>query len=249
MTPDGVHRPASLSTRTWAFIIDQAIVGVFVAAAWAPLALTHGDPIRFEPLWGFPDTECELVEEFHVREPDGDETRGAEHACVSTYFGRWESHERVRTEVIVKSGTSFSQSARWPTDPAGRPIAVVNDGLMTALVLLVYFTLCEGSGWGGTTGKFLLGLKVVAEDGGRVRRSAAFGRNLAKLLPIIAMYGAGFWNAPLAALLDTSVSAATGIGGLMAGVLLFGGVALALITRERRTFHDFVSNTVVRATA
>ena len=45
------------------------------------------------------------------------------------------------------------------------------------------------------------------------------------------------------------MAAATGIGGLMAEVLLFGATALALITRERRTFHDFASNTMVRATA
>ncbi len=244
--PEGADRPATLTKRVWAFIIDLSIVGVLVAGAWAPLVLAVGDPLRFEPLFGFSETDCEVIEEAEFQNAGGRTTRVLEQACISTYFGLWRSYDRVRSEDTLQYNIHHSYFAAWPTDSAGRPIMVVTDGLVTAFALLIFFTLCEGSALRGTPGKFLFGLQVVNEDGERLNLPSAFGRNLTKLLPIIAMYAISFWNQPLAGLLAVPVSAATGIGLLMASVLLLGGGAVSLVTRRRQTFHDLISHALVR---
>ncbi len=59
------------------------------------------------------------------------------------------------------------------------------------LIWIVYSFLMEASRLQGTLGKFLLGIKVVNADGGRLTPSQAWKRNLGKMTSL-AIFGIGF---------------------------------------------------------
>ena len=248
---DGRLRPANPVKRVWAFIIDQFLVGALVACVWAPLVLAVGSPLRFEPLLPIiePQTDCRLVDEVDTRTLDGAETSVREHICTITYFERWKGYEYVRDQQTVSGGIRYTSTTYYPTDQEGNPIWVIDDGLITALVLLIYFTLLEGTASGRTVGKFVLGLKVVGEEGAAMTKGRAFVRNLVKLLPVVVLYTASAWNVPLAAMLQTSVSSALEVVGLTVVLVMFVGFALVFLTPARQAFHDLLSSTEVRSTA
>lgn len=64
---------------------------------------------------------------------------------------------------------------------AGDPIDLVA-GLMGLILGWLYFALLESSVHQATLGKMILGMTVVAEDGGRISFGRATGRYFAKLL-------------------------------------------------------------------
>lgn len=68
--------------------------------------------------------------------------------------------------------------------------------LALAILLPIGSGICEAA-WGRTPGKWALGLKVIATDGGRVTRRQAFLRNLSKLhwLAVLLDYLIGFRDA------------------------------------------------------
>ena len=80
-------------------------------------------------------------------------------------------------------------------------------------------------------------------------KSRAFGRSLSKLLPIIALYSASIWTAPLAGILHISLSSVMEVAGLAMVLLMFGGFAVVFLTTDRQAFHDLLSSTRVCATA
>ena len=172
-----------------------------------------------------------------------------EHICTTTYFKRWKSYEHVRDQQTVSDGVRFTSTTYYPTDQEGKPIWVINDGLIITLVLLIYFTLLEGTASGRTLGKFMLGLTVVGEEGVAMTKGRAFARSLVKLLPIIVLYTAGVWSDPLAGGLRTSPSLVVEVVGLTMALLMFGGFALVFLTPQRQAFHDLLSSTRVRAVA
>jgi uncharacterized RDD family membrane protein YckC len=55
-------------------------------------------------------------------------------------------------------------------------------GLFGIIVNWLYFAVFESSGWRGTPGKRMLGIRVTDETGGRIGFGRATGRNFAKIL-------------------------------------------------------------------
>ena len=65
----------------------------------------------------------------------------------------------------------------------------------TALVLVIYGTLCEGSALQGTLGKRVMRLRVTASDGERLGWGRAFSRNCTKMLSFLPLALGLVWAA------------------------------------------------------
>jgi uncharacterized RDD family membrane protein YckC len=106
-----------------------------------------------------------------------------------------------------------------------------------------YFTLCDASAGGATIGKRWLRLGVVRDSGERVGPLRALARTAIKLLPWELVHVAAFAVAS-----DDSVSnTPQTIGLVAANALALVFVASVVVTRGRRSVHDWIASTHVRA--
>lgn len=60
--------------------------------------------------------------------------------------------------------------------------------LLSFVISLLYFALCESSAWQGTPGKLALGIRVTDMQGRRISLPRALGRYLAKFLSAIILF-------------------------------------------------------------
>ncbi len=107
----------------------------------------------------------------------------------------------------------------------------------------MYFTGSDASAAGATVGKRWLGLRVSRHDNGRLGVMQALSRTALKLLPWELVHLAAFGLAQ-----DTGqFSTAQGLWLIVANALAVAYFAAVVATRGRRSVHDFVVGTVVRA--
>ena len=107
----------------------------------------------------------------------------------------------------------------------------------------VYFAVSDASAGGATFGKRWFGLRVSGEDDRRVDAMQALGRTALKLLPWELVHLSAFG---LAATTD-HLSIEQGAGLILANALVIAYLACMVVTRGRRSVHDLVIGTVVRA--
>jgi uncharacterized RDD family membrane protein YckC len=145
--------------------------------------------------------------------------------------------------VLAPAGQLVRFAVGWPAaSPTGLEVwlaAVLNFSVPT----WTYFVLSDSSASGATVGKRLLGLRVVWLTGGRVSRARALARTAVKVLP---------WEtAHLSALALSTGAADFGLWQVI-GLSTANGLAIvyfvvAACTRGRRSVHDYVATTEVRA--
>jgi uncharacterized RDD family membrane protein YckC len=147
--------------------------------------------------------------------------------------------------VLAPAGQLVRFAVGWPAaSPTGLEVwlaAVLNFSVPT----WTYFVLSDSSANGATMGKRLLGLRVVWLTGGRVSRARALARTAVKVLP---------WETAHLSALALSTGAADFRHWQVMGLLIANGLAVvyfvvAACTRGRRSVHDFVAATEVRAVA
>ena len=108
----------------------------------------------------------------------------------------------------------------------------------------VYFTVSDASARGATFGKRWLGVRVARNDGGRPGVMQSLGRTAMKLLPWELVHGSAFaLSSDLAAFSTTQA-----IGLTVANALAIVYLICAIVTRGRRSVHDFVVGTEVSLT-
>lgn len=106
----------------------------------------------------------------------------------------------------------------------------------------LYFILSDTSRAGATLGKRLFKLQVRTLDNGRVSFWRALGRTAVKLLPWELVHISAF-----ALSKDLLQLSPVQMGGLVvANLLILVYLGVALVTKGRRSVHDFVAGTVVR---
>ena len=107
----------------------------------------------------------------------------------------------------------------------------------------LYFILSDSSPRGATLGKRLLKLQVVRTDQQRVPFLSAVWRTAVKLLPWELVHIFGF-----ALSVDFNQISATQISGMVvANLLIVVYVILVVVTRGRRSIHDYVAQTEVKS--
>ncbi|WEN15753.1 RDD family protein [Rhodanobacter sp. AS-Z3] len=79
----------------------------------------------------------------------------------------------------IMAANSHYYSVMWP--------AMV----LTIVMAVLYFAICESSAWQGTVGKLALGIRVTDLDGKRISFARALGRYFAKMIDVIIL-GIGF---------------------------------------------------------
>lgn len=109
----------------------------------------------------------------------------------------------------------------------------------------LYFILSDGSGSGATLGKRLRALQVRTETGERLSVGRAVVRTAAKLVPWELVHVFAF-----ALSTDlTRLQPAQMAGLVSANILTLAYLAVAIATGGRRSVHDYLARTRVRATA
>ncbi|MBU1049153.1 RDD family protein [Candidatus Bipolaricaulota bacterium] len=105
-----------------------------------------------------------------------------------------------------------------------------------------YFALCDASPRGETLGKRLLKLQVVSMDGQRLGLATSLARTALKLLPWEMAHVFGF------ALAEQIGGVGQAVGLIAANGLLVLYLCVVVITKGKRTVHDFILGTEVRRT-
>jgi uncharacterized RDD family membrane protein YckC len=109
----------------------------------------------------------------------------------------------------------------------------------------LYFTIADASRGGATFGKRWLRLRVAGQDGGRLTPIRAVCRTAARLLPWELVHISAFALETQPG--DFSIVQSTGL--VVANVLVLAYVACAVLTQGRRSIHDAVAGSAVRAVA
>jgi uncharacterized RDD family membrane protein YckC len=147
--------------------------------------------------------------------------------------------------VLAPAGQLARFVVGWPTaSPTGLEVwlaAVLNFSVPT----WTYFVLSDSSASGATVGKRLLRLRVVRVTGERLGMARALARTAVKVLP---------WEMAHFSVFALSAGAADfGLWQVMglsiANGLAVGYFVVAACTRGRRSVHDYVAATEVRAVA
>lgn len=144
----------------------------------------------------------------------------------------------VVTLTVLTIGALVAAGQSWVGGEIERAEMVAVIWLLIAFVLRsFYFTVFELSARAATPGKRIMGIRVAARDGGRLRAEAVFARNamreLEVFLPLSIVFGGagGGWLSYVLAV-------------IWAGIFLF----LPLFNRDRLRAGDIVGGTwVVRA--
>jgi uncharacterized RDD family membrane protein YckC len=112
-----------------------------------------------------------------------------------------------------------------------------------SLPVWLYFTAGDASARGQTIAKRLLRIQVTRLDGGRLSWARGLGRTAVRLLPWELTHVSAF------ALSDDLAVLAPwqGAGLVVVNVLLVAYLAVAVVTRGRRSVHDLAAGTAVRA--
>ncbi|UGB37983.1 RDD family protein [Frateuria soli] len=103
---------------------------------------------------------------------------------------------------------------------------------MTAILVWLYFAICESSAWQGTVGKLAMGIRVTDLDGNRIGFWRALGRYAAKLLSWMIL-GVGF-------LMIGWTRRKQGLHDMIANTLVLNGRAGAFrnpVPRNDGSFH------------
>ena len=147
--------------------------------------------------------------------------------------------------VLAPAGQLVRFAVGWPAaSPTGLEVwlaAVLNFSVPT----WTYFVLSDSSASGATVGKRMLGLRVARVTGARVGVARALARTAVKVLP---------WEtAHFSAFALSTGAAELGLWELI-GLSIANGLAVvyfvvAAWTRGRRSVHDYVAATEVRAVA
>jgi len=112
-----------------------------------------------------------------------------------------------------------------------------------SLPVWLYFILSDSSASGATLGKRLLAIQVRTEQGARLGLGRSLARTAVKLLPWELIHIFAF-----ALSVDLSEFRPVQLIGVSAANLLtLAYLALAIATRGRRSAHDFVAGSFIRA--
>lgn len=137
-------------------------------------------------------------------------------------------------------GWMVTQSLLGALPTTGRQIwltLLINFSLPT----WVYFTISDASARGATFGKRWLGVRVTRNDGDRLGVIQSLGRTAMKLLPWELVHVSAFALSNDLAVFSTRQA----IGLVVANALAIGYLICAVLTRGRRSVHDFVVGTAV----
>jgi uncharacterized RDD family membrane protein YckC len=113
--------------------------------------------------------------------------------------------------------------------------------LLVTLPVALYFAISESSAQRATRGKRRLGLKVVDQNGARIRLPRALGRTLLKFIP---------WELSHTLIWQISFSPGADSVWISYGFLLVYGliglnIASLFMTRQHQTLYDLIAKTYV----
>ncbi len=147
----------------------------------------------------------------------------------------------IATLAVVKTAGLLGLSLRWPENPV---LADLTAFITLILPVTLYFAFGESSSNQATWGKRRAGIKVVDDQGRRLKKRMAFVRSVVKLMPwqiahtSIFQMG-GFTSGPV------QPSAMVIAGFTLVYVMVGVYVASAGLTKKHRTPYDWLSGAFV----
>ncbi len=190
--------------RFAAVMIDFAIVSLFTLCLALIVNSVFGAVFVIKPPVTMGTKERVVLSQEQRANAEGETEQVTEFMERVTYFGTF-TYTFRGTEWRSEQ-SPWTNYKRWLVDPDTlEPIVRFDTTSISIVILLVYWTLAESSGWRGGFGKRWMALAVADETGRQLTLGRALMRNLGKLVSA-ALLGFGFimvvWTARKQALHD-----------------------------------------------
>lgn len=184
-------RYAGFWKRALALLIDVCVVGTTVSLLFLLLAAAVpriGRTITLNTPFGIGTVERTIdSKSTETKDASGNKVTRTDKTIERSVLDTWAYRYRIEEEEREYESDSFVTTLRtsltWQIDPVtGEPIETAEVDEIVLMVLMLYWIFGDASRYQSSIGKWLLGLKVVDDQGQRLTLAAAAGRNILKIL-------------------------------------------------------------------
>ena len=172
--------------RTFALIIDYIVVSVATFPLLLILGLVVPDLVTVSvPFKLFTTTEViserEQIDPNHITKDEiGKRTIQITQVTV---LNHWKYHYKTQTTIARKGSSRMIRAEKFQINPyTENPVDNTSLDDLVIVVLLLYLTIIESSGWQASIGKKAVGLRVIDRNGQQLTLIQSLGRNLLKIV-------------------------------------------------------------------